>query len=125
MKSFSSSFLTGIPLMDNQIRETTYNHNKDSAGKMESINHMRSTIASLSITTSAVLFCAFLLLSSTYYCLIFLWKSPLDGLHFTGMTFSTIGSSDTVPEASINIFLFCYFHRYIVTSQTDSVFCTS
>ena len=107
------SFLLDSSVFEKQFSENGFNHNKDSAGNDKGLNRMKLTIASLPITTSGVLFCAFLLLSSTYYYLIFLWNSPLDGLHFTGMTFSTVGSSDTVPEASINMFLLCYFLKYI------------
>ena len=47
---------------------------------------------------ASLLFFVFFLLSSGFYCIVFMWKNPLDGFFFTGMLFTTIEDADTVPK---------------------------
>ena len=55
-------------------------------------------IATMPPLVSAMLFSFFLVLSAFFYCLLFLWKNPLDGFFFTGMLFTTVGGVDTGPK---------------------------
>ena len=47
---------------------------------------------------ASLLFFVFFLLSSGFYCIVFMWKNPLEGFFFTGMLFTTIENADTVPK---------------------------
>ena len=47
---------------------------------------------------ASLLFFVFFLLSSGFYCIVFLWKNPLEGFFFTGLLFTTIEDADTVPK---------------------------
>ena len=64
-----------------------------------------TTNTSIPLSLACILFFVFFVLSSGFYCIIFLWKNPLNGFFFTGMLFTTIEDADTVSKKVRNTFL--------------------
>ena len=82
------------------------NHLKENANdgvnkniEIEEEKYADDTIGTLlPLAFSALLFSLFFILSSVFYCALFLWRNPLDGLFFTGMLFTTTEDADTVSK---------------------------
>ena len=67
-----------------------------------------TTNTSIPLSLACILFFVFFVLSSGFYCIIFLWKNPLNGFFFTGMLFTTIEDADTVSKKVRNTFLLSF-----------------
>ena len=54
--------------------------------------------SSIPFSIASLLFFVFFVISSALYCIVFMWKNPLDGFFFTGMLYTTIEDADTVSK---------------------------
>ena len=64
---------------------------------------------SMPLAFSALLFSFFFMLSSVFYCALFLWRNPLDGLFFTGMLFTTTEDAYTVSKVRLTFIVVFIF----------------
>ena len=95
-KPLSCAFLKNIQQPSNHLKQNV-NDGVNKNVEIEDEKHVEDTIlTSMPLAFSALLFSLFFILSSMFYCALFLWRNPLDGLFFTGMLFTTTEDADTV-----------------------------
>ena len=115
LKTLSSNLLRAIQSSNEYIKRTDNKCINDNVAINEERNIGNMIDTSIPVTTSALLFSVFFVLTSIFYCIIFLWKNPLDGLFLTGMLFTTTGSADTIPKVKKGIFIFIqYIYGHVI-----------
>ena len=75
--------------------------------------------SSIPFSIAAPLFFVFLVISSALYCIVFMWKNPLDGFFFTGMLYTTIEDAETVSKKVSKCFLLLllYFCTFVFLTE--------
>ena len=76
--------------------------------------------SSIPFSIASLLFFVFLIISSALYCIVFMWKNPLDGFFFTGMLYTTIEDEDTVSKKVRKFFTtFLVFNIYLLVRSVN------
>ena len=101
MEAYAQSSSHKFSKMNMDVKEKKENENEWIIRQLaiEEEKYFEGTIDSfIPFPLASLLFFVFSLLSSGFYCIVFMWKNPLDGFFFTGMLFTTIEDADTVPN---------------------------
>ena len=106
LRPVSEKFLKQIQLQksNDNLQQNTDNYkwimskNKGSDSQEIYMDHLIYT--SLPLPLLFFVCTLFFIFSSIYYCAIFMWKNPVDGLFFTGMLFTTTENAEISLKVS-------------------------
>jgi len=108
-KPLSDTFLKNIQQPSHHHKQNA-NDGVNKNMENEEEKYVDDTIGtSMPLAFSALLFSFFFMLSSVFYCALFLWRNPLDGLFFTGMLFTTTEDAYTVSKVRLTFIVVFIF----------------